>query len=48
MTRIKKECVKDYKKVVVTQDDMDRLMNDDFKLSASPIKIKRRTIWKQH
>ena len=43
MTRIKKECVKDYKKVVVTQDDMDRLMNDDdFKFSASPIKIKRR------
>ena len=29
MTRIKKECVKDYKKVVVTQDDIDRLMNDD-------------------
>jgi len=40
-TRIKKEYLKDYNKIVVTQDDVDRLMDDDdFKLSAPPIKIR--------
>ena len=41
MIKIKKEYLKDYNKIVVTQDDVDRLMDDDdFKLSAPPIKIR--------